>query len=345
MNEYDTRRLEEAPEIAPYFNDIPQSIATRAYYGTSHFPERAASITKSDYAKSLLIDLNTVKKIVRRAEKRGAELLANPEDVIADWFEEHREGLKARYIAYLNSHSSVMSSMITGPSNFPVARNQKRMNWAQGHYDEIGKFQKKSIKRALRQLLPWGDGSAIQTNDPKALDKIQAKIELLESQREIMKGINKIARKYYKKGVTQIDAEKHAECVEEIVSFSGYEKSTVELALKPDWYGVVPFPSYHLTNTGAEVRRLKDRLKEVANVQAANIDDNFECANVSISDKQQIAIEFDGKPNEEIRGTLKSNGFKWSRYQVAWVRKMTPNAIAVYERIIKPKLQTLSAIN
>ncbi len=345
MNEYNKRRLNELPEIEPYFNDISQGLAERAYYATSHSPDRAASLIKSEYAVCLLNDLNRVKKIAERAKKRNVELAEDYPQVIDDWFIDHREGLKTRYESYLHSHSSVMSAMITGPANFPVARNEKRMNWAQAHYDNIGKFQKKSIKRIVRQLLPWGDGSAIASNDPKAIDKIKDKIEGLEKSKEMMKEINKITRRYYKKRTDKISNEKHTECVAELMAYSGYSSEKVELLLKPDWRGVVPFPSYALTNTGAEIRRLKGRLQSISCIQKMDIDDTFQCASVGISDKQQIAITFEGKPNEEIRSLLKSNGFKWSRYQTAWVRKMTPNAIGSYNNTIKPYLEALKSID
>ena len=78
MNEYNKRRLNELPEIEPYFNDISQGLAERAYYATSHSPDRAASLIKSEYAVCLLNDLNRVKKIAERAKKRNVELAEDP---------------------------------------------------------------------------------------------------------------------------------------------------------------------------------------------------------------------------------------------------------------------------
>ena len=40
----------------------------------------------------------------------------------------------------------------------------------------------------------------------------------------------------------------------------------------------------------------------------------------------RLQLFFDGKPSEEIRSILKSNGYKWSGKNVCWQRQLTPNA-------------------
>lgn len=47
----------------------------------------------------------------------------------------------------------------------------------------------------------------------------------------------------------------------------------------------------------------------------------------------RILLTFNGKPREEVRTTLKSNGWKWSPSRGAWSRLDTPNARAVLRRI------------
>ncbi|MGF1871979.1 hypothetical protein [Photobacterium indicum] len=52
----------------------------------------------------------------------------------------------------------------------------------------------------------------------------------------------------------------------------------------------------------------------------------------------RIKFTFDDKPTETIRTLIKSYGFKWSRYNGAWVRKITANGIASAQRLAQ-KLQ------
>lgn len=48
----------------------------------------------------------------------------------------------------------------------------------------------------------------------------------------------------------------------------------------------------------------------------------------------RLQILFDGKPNEETRSKLKSNGFKWAPSQNAWQRLLNSNAAYALNRII-----------
>ena len=49
----------------------------------------------------------------------------------------------------------------------------------------------------------------------------------------------------------------------------------------------------------------------------------------------RIQFLFNSKPSEEIRSTLKSNGFHWSRQENAWQRLFNENAIIVTNRIVE----------
>lgn len=335
MNIYDKNRLEESPEIKPYFHDISPDIAAQAYHATSHFPERAGSLIRSDYAKMLLDDKKSVINSVNQAKLKGADIDSAYIIRIESWFIEHRKGLKAKFITYLHSHANVASSFICGPANFPVARNQKRSQWADNHYAAIGEFRKLSKKRILKQLLPFGDGSAIKTNDPKAVKKIDSKVEALEKQRDFMKLCNKTYRKFYKKGQKpEAGTDKYNDCVNALAEIG------LKTDLTPDYMGEsIPFRTWELSNLGANIRRLSKRANEVEQTQSTEINDTFPNGETAIiSDDGKIVIEFGYKPDEDTRAVLKRHAFKWSRVRVAWVRKVTANALADYSRSIKPML-------
>lgn len=48
----------------------------------------------------------------------------------------------------------------------------------------------------------------------------------------------------------------------------------------------------------------------------------------------RLQVIFDGKPSENVRNILKSNGFKWSPSNEAWQRQLTENALCRLKRII-----------
>lgn len=47
----------------------------------------------------------------------------------------------------------------------------------------------------------------------------------------------------------------------------------------------------------------------------------------------RLQIIFDGKPGEDMRDALKSNGFRWAPSQGAWQRQLTANALYAAKHI------------
>lgn len=50
---------------------------------------------------------------------------------------------------------------------------------------------------------------------------------------------------------------------------------------------------------------------------------------------EKECIVFDGKPDEAIRSTLKSNGFRWAPSQGAWQRQLTSNGKYALRKVIE----------
>lgn len=95
--------------------------------------------------------------------------------------------------------------------------------------------------------------------------------------------------------------------------------------------------TYELQNIGQEIRRLKERVKELKELDELDFQEiNFEGGKV-IHNKEQnrIQILFDEKPNEEIRNIVKKHSFKWARSQGAWQRLFNKNGIRATKRFLK----------
>ena len=168
----------------------------------------------------------------------------------------------------------------------------------------------------------------ISSTDPEAVSKLKDKLKKLEKSQETMKAVNKALKKnddgeLQKLGLT--------------------EQQIIEIK-QPDFAGRVGFPAYALQNNNAEIRRTKKRIEELSKLHSSNPIE-FESDNFDMGIKNgQIVVDFHhGKPNEEARKQLKDNGFKWSRFQGAWVRRVTLNAIYTAERVLK-NLNQLEAI-
>lgn len=87
--------------------------------------------------------------------------------------------------------------------------------------------------------------------------------------------------------------------------------------------------TYELQNIGQEIRRLKDRIKELKELEQLDFQEIIFEGGKVIHNKEQnrIQILFNEKPNEEVRTLLKRYGFKWARSQGAWQRLYNKNGI------------------
>jgi len=97
---------------------------------------------------------------------------------------------------------------------------------------------------------------------------------------------------------------------------------------------------WQLQNIGARIRETKRRIEELERL------DNIEFKPVEfaggkvIHNKEinRIQIIFDNITDEDIRKSLKSRGFHWSRRESAWQREFTENAIKATNILIRDVL-------
>ena len=203
---------------------------------------------------------------------------------------------------------------ITGPANYNYKAAEKKTYAAlkkSGEYAvKIRRFIN-NTEKGLKDLTPaedeiarwrqgkWGHGETISSDDPLAKEKLTAKLEYLEERQEFMKQANAIARK---------------------------EKRDK------------PYPSFALTNNNATIKATKDRIEGLSKAEQRKgaTEANLSPTGARIihnTDINRLQIEFDDKPDEEMRSKLKSNGFKWAPSQGVWQRQLTDNAISAVKRI------------
>lgn len=153
---------------------------------------------------------------------------------------------------------------------------------------------------------------AIFSDDPEAIAKIEERVKKLEEQREKFKDVNKLVRKGDREGLRAI----------------GLKDSTIEDLFKPDFAGRVGIPGYNLTNRGAEIRRLKERLEQLKKQAGRKSKETIlEGGRVveSVEDNR-VQIYFDRVPPEYLRDLLKSYGFRWAPSVGAWQRHLSNGA-------------------
>lgn len=292
---------------ASYVHDIPTSIAQAAHNGTSHVPERRAQQERDGYASTLAQDYAALAKYADTPEK---------EATLKEMFAAYRAGYRTRTINALHSRSRVMSTMITGGSNFPTARNRKRSDAADKRLSEAIDYREGMLDRIRKALRP--ELRPIMSGDDDATARLRAKLAKLETLQTYMREANAAIRKHAKSGAdAQVAALRAIPANEQ---GEGISEDAARKLLQPDFGGRVGFAGYNLTNNAAEIRRIKARLESVTAAQATP-SEQVAGEHAKLEDSpadNRVRLFFPGKPDAATRSKLKSHGFRWAPSIGCW---------------------------
>ena len=209
------------------------------------------------------------------------------------------------------------SILISGGGNFPVRKKEKQ-NAARDRNLEEWNY----IQGLLDKIRSVGTGG-ISSDDPQAVEKLEAKLATLEKHQEMMKAANAAIRM---KDPAKGDA-KLAEL--------GYTPEDIAKLREPDFCGRIGYPAYLLQNNNANIRRIRGRIEELKK-RTENTPEGWEFDGGRVvvnTAENRLQIIFDGKPNADIRTELKGEGFRWAPSQGAWQRQLTDNAMRAARRL------------
>jgi len=212
---------------------------------------------------------------------------------------------------YLHSQSSCMNWAVTGPANFPVSRNEKRMAATEKKHEKLAYYcneYKKILKKKFDAKLTESD----------KVSNWKKEIEILKDLQETYKKVNILIRKHK---LNNIEDSLKVEDLKKIFDNYPKIKSDLESSLRINY----PFKihGFKLTNNLANIKRLESQVRHSERTKENNHDVSFNCDFVKVEhDDTELRwnLYFDGKPSFEIRSILKSNGFKWSPKRTAWTR-------------------------
>lgn len=281
------------PALTGIESDIPRELAYRAHTGTSFSPERRAESEMAGWVQDMTNDYDHVMKHATTDEQRQ-ELDAK--------FADYRTALLKRKLAMLASHSNIFSSMIAGPSNFPVARMEKRNRSYDNKVKDYLEFREKALSRMCNT---YAEPVGIRTGEAGAVDALQAKIDKAESLQEHMKLVNKVIRKHLKAE----PAAKVAALID-----AGVTEAEAWSALKPDVFGGIGFASFELTNNNANIKRMKEQQAKAKKLAATDTSEK-EIGAVKIVDNleaDRLQMFFPERTPRPIYDMLKSHGFRWT---------------------------------
>lgn len=295
--------------VEELLTDIPLDQARNAYNGTSWTPEKRGDQTRKDYAETLFADYTEFSAVVARHPER--------ESVLNVEFARYRAGYRERYLAWLSAHSRCLSWAITGPSNFPSARNAKRNDTADRRMSELIEFRARAKKAIMRELRP--ELRPVMAGDQDATARLQRKIDQAERLQEVMVKTNSALRLNRAHGA-EAQVKAMAEVFKAAGLYAGDEEVQAAKLLRPDFAGRVGFPAYALQNNNANIRRMRGRLESIQTAKQTPASE-IEGENARLEDcpaDNRVRLFYPAKPAAEVRERLKGSGFRWSPTLGCW---------------------------
>lgn len=288
-----TERIQELKDTYHFGKDY--NLFYAAFQWSSFSPDRRAEQTIIDYSNLLEEDLKE----------------------LGDNTGNYKAKFEKYLLAFISAQTRCASSMITGPSNFNVRRNEKANNAARSRYEEFSHWRKKYFEAVNR----------IPTKSPEQeLDEAEHKLNEAVNFQEEIKEVNKLLRKNKFKNTTAakefLKTEEYSEKVIEALKTYDYTFTSQN----DEFVYILP---HHLTNNNALIKRLKEKVQiMLTRIERKNTwkDIQFEGGYITIED-DRLKIYHESKPSQEIINEIKSNGYRWSPHWKCWCRKHTGNAV------------------
>ena len=186
--------------------------------------------------------------------------------------------------------ASCPSWFITGAANYPHKKHEKQMQRLDKFFKEYDAIT--ALENRIKNFAYECKHRPIKAGDAFAVEKLRAKVEEFTALQNKMKQGNAEARRQGK---------------------------------------AAPYAEWALSNNRQNLKRYADRLAALEKAKSAptvetNPIEGEGFRVVRNTEIMRLQFLFDGKPDERIRTLLKSNGFKWAPFQMAWQRQLTANA-------------------
>lgn len=280
-------------------------LAQRSFYNISHNPDRRGERIIIEYSEELTSDLAEITSWAQTDEQRTSVT-----ETISKYTKKYEQYLST----WLSSQCNCASSFITGGSNFPVARQIKRHNWADSHYNNFRTWRTRALKAIKKFYTIPVD--LLELNKQKLADALKL--------HSFMKLVNS-THKAFLKNQASLETSELPET---------WKFKIRNYVPKYSWVKH-PFEPYELTNNKARIKMYSDRIKvlEAKNTKAVTVGrkeipwgDGIVILNY---EEDRIQIKHNEKPSCEIIENIKLRGFRWSPTNKAWQRKITNNSIYV----------------
>lgn len=95
-------------------------------------------------------------------------------------------------------------------------------------------------------------------------------------------------------------------------------------------------PAYILTNSNANIRRVKERLAQLVALRSQGTNEDIKGEGFSFTEDasdNRVLLTFKERQTDAVTALVKSHGFKWSPRRSCWCRQITPNARYAAKRL------------
>jgi hypothetical protein len=283
-------------------------LAIDAHKGVSFSPEKRGHYYIKEYSQLLEADIESLKK----AECTEGDIL----------YYTHK--FKSLFAAWMSRKCSCISSMIAGPSKFPTRRAEKANQREDNAYKVFDQWRTSYFKKLNKSVRP--------SNPDEELEDARKRLSAREKDQAHMKQVNALCRK------------KNA--AELLKSELGLSDSTILALLNPRYMSDgIGYPRYKLTNNGAMIRSLTKRVEmleekidlreKIATGEKEVEEWAFDGGRVFVNREiDRVQILHDHKPEKAVIKAISDRGFSWSPSNIAWQRKITPQAIIDAKRLM-----------
>lgn len=287
-----------------------RDLAVNAYRGTSFDPEKRGVHTIKEYEKHLAEALEEIKSAT---------------DEEKEWYV---KGYKKRFSAWMGAKSRCLSTMITGPANFPVRRNEKANRSEEKRGDEFFSYHEWAVKKILKAAEARKPES--QKNDEAwikyrknilghvaTIVRYDLGIDRTYTRRLFVNAIVKPIETNAKNGKVEM-VKRALELLREVND--KYDKPIIALKSKV-W--------------GMEVIAEENKADQEHLANQENKEYQYDGFKVILNYKEdRLQIQHEEKPDRSVIEEIKSHGFRWSPKGVVWQRKLTNNAMYVTFKLL-----------
>lgn len=280
--------------------------AYRAHSGTSFSPERRAS----DCVLSCEAELN-------------ADLASIPEGER----ERYAEGYKKRLFAWLSAKAQCISSMITGPANFPVRRAERANLTEHNRLTEFHEWRDKALAAIARRV------EDAKPEDQKVAERWMKLKRGLESSLGTIVAIDRGEAPYSR----PLFVSSVAGTIKTLAKNGEVDLVSRCLQLIRAWNEANPKPVISARHSIWSLEQTAEANREAAFDRSVAAPEEVVVRGVRVvsnSADDRLQLFFDGKPDPDVITSLKRSAFKWSPSRGCWQRQLTNNAVAAARAVL-----------